>query len=405
MIALVFALLFILSCFSCDKENVTTKERENILNIDSECVYSEAEISSLSNRMVSLFEIAVSFYDPEAIITDIGREELKASLCNSFFKKLEKIPIYPSEITSILDITEIFLNEIKQERSFSKFASFYTETSLLLGNDRNQKLCFISLESFLHFSERDNADELLNVLTNKLGEKAFSDVLSVFSFCSSITFGTYPNMQNSYAVNDAEILMILKRQAKYYSELNISPEQWQLSVYLAEELLPSADTETLYSEIGSTLKSAGFYESAALSINAFLDLYSAAIDSMTKDDIALLHNDSSYLYKVTCRALSRVEPEFRDFINVLAESATTDISVGYEEIEALGYGQKYLDFIDNMKYSNPPELFDAISSYANSTSISSYGELNRSILLYVYKLSPALAFAFENRLAEGINSK
>ncbi len=403
---LIFVLLIALVFVSVSCESNKNKQRNTVLTVNEDCVYSDGSKAAFSIRILEIFE---KVFKGSHIVFN---EETKNSIlryCNdTFFDVLSTIPIYESELDELIKAADEALSLSNKPFDIESLSSLYIKTLSVLDNERNGAFSFESLKFFLTFrAETDKkSDELLKTLTEELGKKAFSEILNIFIFFGSISAGLLPSeLSGSSVVNDAEILLIFKCQAKYYSKLDLTGKDWARAVNLLCGLLkrPEGSSENIFTNIMYSLSVNGFFEETASAIPSFLSLYEAAINSLTQEDIAMIRSGRSNKLQIFCRAISNAENEFIGFTQELFSIDHTDSQLCYEEIKAIGYEQKYLDFIDNMSYSNPPELFDAIKSYGSTATIATYGDLNKSFLLYVYDLSPALAFALEHRLAEGFN--
>jgi len=399
---LVFSILLCLT--SCNTKKPIDNGSRTALKIESSSVYSEAAKDDFSKKILSIFEKAEQ--KNGGTLSESDKNNI-LNQCNSdLFKTLEGIPVYEKELSELLIITDEMLSEDEAAFGAQKLSSIYLKASAILGNERSCSLSFEGLKFFLNIkAENDEqSKELLKTLTDGIGRNDFSKVTNVFMFLFSITAGILPNeLSGSSLINDSEILMVLKKQAKYYAEIELSPEKWELSAKLFGSIIPKAEEadENIFQSIVFALNGDGFFQNASRAIPEFLSLYEAVINSLTNDDIAKIRVEQSNKLQILCRAVSLNESKFSEFSASLSENANTDMNSAYKEIKELGYEQYYLDFIDNMKYSTPSELFDAITAYGNSPSISAYGELNRAVLLHIFKLSPALAFAYEHRMAEG----
>jgi len=387
ILILLIVIALCLPFVSCEQSEKGSAERIP-LTLETDCVYSQSDKDVLSKKIISVIEKALEKkggepLSPETIIS------INETIENELFVSLESAPVYPDELNKILDAADRALDS----NSLSELCSVYTQGTSVLGAERNGYLCFELLKLFLNSY---NA-ELLPILTDDIGKSAFSDVCGVFGFIASIGTGIIP--AESSFINAPELLMILKRQSEYYLELDIEDSTWSAAAKLFGEALP-INEDNMYLSVISALSDGGAFEAAAASIPAFLEFYSEIINSMTASELELIISNSSYTLETLCAVLSRSENKFKEFTLYLEENASVDLSVGYDELKTLGYEQKYLDYIDNMKHSRPHDLFDAIKAYSESPSISAYGELNTSAILYVYHLSPALAFALEHKLAE-----
>lgn len=381
-LALFLTLALLFSLVSCTNQEDTSNREITLQIIKEPAVYSDELVAR--------------------ILDNVSDDALKSFIKSNLLPALAEIPIYESELTEICDFVQNALDLYTFDLIF--VCKLYSKGVSILDNERNAALAY-ELTRFTFEYTQNN--EKLNILNNELGRENFCNILSLFMFIASFGSGIIPaNIAGSSYISDADILNMLRHEAKYYASLNISPEKWSSGVALLQGLFKDVEIKQypLTSKVLNELSNDDFFEKSAMALTEFAKLFSAVLDQMTASEIAALRKKEASPFSLSVKKLALCENEFKAFSSKLELCASVDSNAASDLIYSLGYADAYAAFLVRLEASDEADLYDAINAYASSNSaIPPIKGLRKSIIAYIFGISPALAFAIERDLAPTTN--
>ncbi len=381
-IALILALLLLFPFVSCAEKNESSDRDTTLQIIEEPAVYSDELISHLV----------------KTVSGDAQKSELEDFIRSELLPTLAEIPVYESEIIEICDIAQTAIGANTLDPVF--VCELYSKGVSILGNERNTALAYELTRLTFEYT-KDH--EKLNILNNELGRESFCDILSLLMFVGSFGSGIIPaNLVGSSYISDADILNILRHEANHYAKLDLSAEKWSAGVKLLDGLLRNINIEKypVSSAVLNELSDSDFFEKSALALPEFAKLLSAVLDKMTASEVAALRKNEAAPFSLTVKKLALCETEFKAFTSKLELCASVDENAASDLINSLGYAETYAAFLVRLEASDEAGIYDAINAYASSNSaIPPIKGLRKSIIAYIFKISPALAFAIERDLA------
>ena len=316
-----------------------------------------------------------------------------------------------NELLSICDYVHCVADNFEE----TDMISIYTELVSLLGNERNSALCYELLLQYLsylrddyrakyeqtsyswHLQDSEKCDSMLKDLTELLGREGFAVPFEFSVLCLSLTSGLLMSegAENQiFEINAAELKMLLRRHSTLLAKRELSDAEWQAAFriveYIAQKKLhlesPVRDAVT------SALADNSFLEGIAPSLNELARLYESVCRELSDEQCAILTGDDrTESIRVICVSLSSCESELFLFLAALENASVSDESIGLSELKAIGYGEKYGDFLNEYSSASKETLISSVRDFAISES-DDVTALRRAVISYIYGISPCLAF-------------
>ena len=249
LLSVIAGILFcVMSLSSCavfpNKEDSPYIEGQRLTVTESEIKYSESEKNEI---ILNLTNIAseIIFMREGLALTESEKNKLALNIKDLCVEIFESSNVSYKKLSEFLNSVERLILE-ENAFTYNMFSNIYLSSMGLLGREISSELIFKTTVVYLNkkaeiFEERyesygyqwylDDSKtyfRLSSEIQEGIGADKFTDALGVVFFTASILSGTPVLNENSELLLDnAELLALVKRQAKYFDENSLSSSQWQ----------------------------------------------------------------------------------------------------------------------------------------------------------------------------------
>ena len=351
-------------------------------------------------------------YKKEQTVLDANqKQKLTSYIKDTLLPIFAGVPTYEGELLSICE----YARQLADDFDKTSMLSVYTELASLLGNERNSVLCYEMTSLYLgylrddyrakyeqtsypwHLDDSEKCADMLNDLTELLGKENFAVAFDFSVLCLTLSSGLVMSEgegNNSFKLNGSELNMLLRRHSMLLARKELSDAEWQAAFriieYIAQKKLHLASP--LRNAVVSALADNSFLEGISPSINELIRLYESICLELSDEQCkTFIDGDRTETVRAICSALSSREEELSLFLASIEELSVSDESIGLSELKAIGYGEKYGEFLNEYSSASAESLISSVRDFAASES-DDVTALRRAVISYIYGISPCLAF-------------
>ena len=357
------------------------------------------------------------------VLSDSQRARVAEYVREEILPIPEAVCVRADELAALLDVVEQTLSGLERGKapSLGLLCNGYQEGLSVLGSARMGEILYHALLLCLdrEIADCDEKYEKYHYtwyledgnryraqrtsLIETVGKEDFSVMSGFWFFTLSAVSGAVSNEESTtdaLLLNDAEILMLLCRQADYFGGRDLSAEQWRITAELLgtwvlsrvqlPETLPSAARAVLF----ALQKDEAYAAQVGMIMPQVLALYASAISRLNAEDMPILKGeDATARASVICRALTADEAAFLNVTNALISYASSSDESQAKAIKKLGLTNAYNDYAQTVKPISEQALLEAIRNHGLQGTEESYAVLRDAEERFVFGFLPYMAFA------------
>lgn len=442
-VCVLLALAMLLGLCAChpsqgdvNKSNEETSKVPDIqLEIEDVPVqYTAEEIAAYAARFTSLTE-RVIYLTKNLRVDEEIRGDIRAYVAENVLPLLETYQVTVSELEELCLAAETACGAFEEEtlltleEGIDLLLNFYRNGLTFLGSiraggllydftllwvDYQIQYCDDRYQKYGYKWYLEDANQFRaqrEQLVKELGKTAYAEAVGIFFFAfselESVWKGTASNRNDAdlegeeVLINDAELLMLLQRQADGFCKRTVTARQWQLTAQLlhawlfADAEVPS-DWSTLGQELFMTLQTSDEVAgSLGLVMPQNLRLYAELLRNMESSELTDLRTGEQTLRTVTvCRVLTRTKTSFDEWSAAVSANIRFN---GYEQKQAVERAGAWTDY---SYYAATTTAADATALYAAITACAEAGDAQSAEAVwcvaegFLFAHAPYLTYAF-----------
>lgn len=396
-------------------------EGQRLNVVESEIEYSDDQMTETVIKLTNIASELI-FRREGLVLTDGDKSEMRKNINSSVEEIIKFSSVGYGMVTELLTRVEERIAEDEKELTLNLFCDLYLICIGELGRERASKLVFSSTLAYLdgiselereryekygyewYLANAEKHERLSFEIKEEIGYQKFSDALGVVFFSASLAAGTpIINGEESFSLDESELLLLLKKQASYLGENTITSAQWQTVFELLFELVISeSDAPQQFDDVESE-----FYlaikncEEYALQIGKIMphvtNLYVAVVNKLSKERLSRLMSNDASIAKI--ELLNSVYMCKNEYFALSSNFSKLRFASEHEK-NALVRKEVYDDYMIYEKYRkavDSADLYNTIGGYLKG--IYSKEQLDGAIENYLFSTAPyfTYVFVFDNR--------
>ncbi len=424
MLALIVFVGVLLSACTPIRPNRFESSKDQCLTVEQIPVaYTEAQTELFSTRLTDLLARAVRLFKGVSLsAAQITRAQTVVS--EQVLPMLAREGITALEMETLCEYAETLCAQAEQSSNrlnFSAYSALYGESTLILGSERAGALAY---ESILLWQDLRISDAIRRYETygydfylarseeyriqkdrfiNEVGKQAYSSVLGTIFFGGSIlnVLAQEAEAQDfALSLNDAEVLMLLKRHGQLLWEHTPTSAQWSACADLhLTWFSKTALDASAWSDLQKAEWKAFWTAERAQAIGGVgrdaTRLYAAMTQAMTVQDVACLRIASQEERMATlCRLAITCEEELQAFAQAIATTANSADEAEKNALEKHGATEAYLAYTKQMQAVSTQEWMETLKEYATTPTKETQNALQDRTHAFFYGICPYMTFVF-----------
>lgn len=420
MLSLTLCLAAVLSLLSCtaqpNRPDEGNGEEQRLVVEAAPAVYSEQTVQEASARIVALCARLLRL-GGGPVLNGTQKQKIEEKVKGAILPRLEQENVYEEELWELLRTAEEITDaaergELESTSDLFLLLRFYQSGLATVDTQKMGRTVYCFLESWLEYKKEysleryekygyqwylDDATRYeahLTALHEGLGRASFCDMASMLMFGVSLLGGLTPSPEpgGAFALSDAETVMLIRRQASFFADKQITEAQWtSLSAILSEFISP--DEKTLTGAQIGVLNKEGYLESLASLMPALLELYRAMADGLTEDEMAAWRAQEMSREAVVGRLLMHGSEAFLEFDRAWAAIGVSESDAAITSIRKMGLEEAYRAFLAQTPPICAEELIAIATECANTNDADKAMALHDAMLGYLRTYLPCMAFA------------
>lgn len=419
---LLLCVMLLSSCALFPKKEESPYIEGQRLSVETvEIEYTDSEMAEIVLRLTNIAG-RLAFLRDGLVLTEKEKSELGENINDIIEEVTEYSGIGYGVALKLLDSVEKRLSDDEEELSASLLSELYLLCIGGLGRERGAKLIYSASVACLDrrsriFRERyekygyqwylDDAEryaELSSEIREEIGYERLADAMGVFFFSTSLLSGMPAvNNEGGFVLDNAELLLLLDRQASYLADNTLTNEQWQtvfevyFELYFAESDAPR-DFDEVEREEYLALRNNREYAPLLGGIMPYVtNLYVAFVNRLSGERLGrLMSSDRSVARLEFLNTLYLCKNEF---LPLAARFSSLRFDSEHEK-NALIRADVYEDYLIYEKYrkaTSGADLYNAIGNYLRGSY--SKAQLDGVFENYMFSSAPyyTYVFIFDNR--------
>ena len=357
------------------------------------------------------------------VLSDSQRARVAEYVREEILPIPEAVCVRADELAALLDVVEQTLSGLERGKapSLGLLCNGYQEGLSVLGSARMGEILYHALLLCLdrEIADCDEKYEKYHYawyledgnryraqrtsLIETVGKEDFSVMSGFWFFTLSAVSGAVSDEESTtdaLLLNDAEILMLLGRQADYFHGRDLSAEQWRITVellgtwVLSRVQLPEAVPSAPGAVLSALQKDEAYAAQVGMIMPQVLALYASAVSRLSAEDMPILKGtDATARASVICRAVAADEAAFLNVTNALISHASSSDESQAKAIKKLGLTEAYNAYAQTVEPISEQALLEAIRDHAAQGTGDSYAALRDAEERFVFGFLPYVAFA------------
>lgn len=424
----VLAVSVLFSLFSCvlQKENKgeepNASEQRLVVEADP-ALYSDALLEEASARIVPLLARVLRL-GGGPVLNATQKQKLQSTVKQTVLPHLEAANIYEDELWELIRVAEELVGAaesgaFKDSSRLVLLFRFYQSGLATVDTQKMGKTLYCLLESWLEYQRDYSLDRYenygyqwylddamrysshLTAMHDQLGMDTFGDMTSMLMFGVSMIGGlTLDEMEGgAFALSNAETVMLIRRQATFFADRQITEAQWASMMTILEEWL-RPNTKTLMGAQISALQKEGYLCRLATLMPMVLELYRAMADGLSEEMIAAWSAGAISEEAALATLLVRAEAECLALDRAWSAIGASESADGLSAIKKMGLDEVYNAFLAEHPSVSAASLLDVARNDSYNEDGAQSLALKEALMGYLRGYLPCVAFAIAQTVEE-----
>ncbi len=420
LLLLALCAVTVLSLFSCTsrKERPDGEgESEQRLMVESvSTVYSEQILEDASTRIASLFGRLLRL-GGGPVLDVTQKQKLESRVREEILPRLEQTNIYEEELRELLRVAEEITDaaergELEDSSDLVLLFRFYQSGLATVDTQKMGCTLYCILESWLEYQRDYNRGRYdrygykwyledasryeahLTALHEQIGVDTFSHMTSMLMFGISMVGGLAPDEAagGAFSLTNAEMVMLIRRQAGFFADKQITEAQWTSITAILSEWLKT-DTKTVVGAQIEELRKVGYLEGLASLMPSLLELYRAMANGLTEDMMMEWSSATRPRASIVSALLLQGKEVFFEFDRRWSTLGKSESDGALASIQKMGLEEEYATFLEKTPAVCADALIEMAATCASADDIASAAVFYDALWGYLRTYLPCMAFA------------